>query len=387
MHRPSIYLDYAAATPLDTAAWLAMQPYLGEQFYNPSAVYQAARIVRQSLEAARQKVARVLGSKDQEIFFTAGGTEANNLAIHGVLMAYPDSHAVVSVIEHDSVLNPARRYSHTVVPVSQKGLIDPKAVAGAITEETALISVMYANNEIGSIQPIKDLAALVTNIRAERLLKGNNRPLYLHSDACQAANYLDLQVSRLGVDLLTLNGGKIYAGKQTGCLYVRSGVHLQPQIFGGGQESGRRSGTENIPGIIAFATMLQNVQSDRKPETARLVKLRNQLYATLSQKYPEISHNGSVTHGLPNLLNITVPGVDGERLLMELDEAGLMVATGSACSASSEQPSHVLRALGLSNAEASASLRFSLGRPTTPDEIDAATKILVKTIQGHQRLV
>lgn len=382
MKKP-IYLDYAAATPMDSLAVKAMQPYLSADFFNPSAVYQPARLVRAQLEAARASVARVLGAKDQEILFVAGGTEANNLAIHGVMKRFPDGHLVVSAIEHESVLQPATLYNHTIAPVNAKGMLDLAKFEQAITDQTVLVSIMYANNEIGTVQPIKEVAELIKAIRAKRHKQANPRPLYLHTDACQAANYLDLQVSRLGVDLMTLNGGKIYAQKQSGCLYVQANVGLESLMQGGGQERSLRSGTENVGSSIAFATMLQKNQTNRKAEIFRLQTLRDKIHAKLSQKLPNISLNGDSKKRLPNNLNFLVPGADGERLLMELDVAGVMVATGSACTASNDEPSHVLRAIGLTDKEASASLRISLGQPTTEAEVDQAVHVLVDTIKKH----
>lgn len=384
-----IYLDYAAATPMDARAMQAMQPFFSEQFYNPSAVYQKAREVRQQLEIARATVASVLGSKDQEIVFTSGGTEANNLAIHGIMQNFPEGNIIVSSIEHESVLEPASCYERRMAPVTKRGIIDIAALEGLIDEKTVLISVMYANNEIGTIQPIKEVADIIQKKRAERhsSLPTHHYPLLFHTDACQAANYLDLHVSRLGIDLMTLNGGKIYATKQSGCLYVRAGVSLRSQIKGGGQESHMRSGTENVGAIIAFATMLQNVQKARKDEGERLQQIRDEIQSIILKNVPNITFNGDVKRRLPNSLHLTVPSADGERLLMELDELGVMVATGSACTASSDRPSHVLLAIGLTEAQASGSLRITLGQPTDQEQAIEATMRIITAIQTHRSLV
>lgn len=384
MKQSPLYLDYAAATPMEEAAVAAMRPYLTENFFNPSAAYQPAREVRKQLELARGQVASVVGAKDQEIIFTAGGTEANNMAIHGIMRQFPGANVIVSSIEHESVLEPVKQHNYKVAPVDVNGIIDFAALESLIDEDTVLVSIMYANNEVGTIQPLKEIAALLTRKRAARKSK---LPLYFHTDACQAANYLDLQVGRLGIDLLTLNGGKIYAAKQSGCLYVKTGVELAGFVQGGGQERTLRSGTENVSAIIAFATMLQVVQQGRKIEGARIGQLRDRLFANLSQNVPDLQRNGHSKKCLPNNLNITLPGADGERLLMELDNAGLLVATGSACTASNDEPSHVLLALGLSQADASASLRITLGRPTDDNTIAQASRILADTISQHRRLV
>jgi cysteine desulfurase len=379
-----VYLDYAAATPLDVSALQKAQQYFADSFYNPSAVYQSARKVRQALELARGQVASVLGSKDQEILFTAGGTEANNVAIQGVMNKFPNGNIVVSSIEHESVLEPASGYECRIAPVSSSGIVDLSALDSLIDENTVLVSVMYVNNEIGTIQPLKEVAKIIEQKKAART---NALPLYFHTDACQAANYLDLQVTRLGVDLMTLNGGKIYAMKQSGCLYIRAGVDLSSFVLGGGQENGIRSGTENVPAQIAFATMLQKVQENRKEEVARQQKMRDEIFAILSQNIPNLQLNGDAKKRVPNNLNLLVPGADGERLLMELDEAGVMVATGSACTASSDDPSHVLLAIGLNDQDASASIRITLGRTTTEEEITQAATQIVRVIEAHVKLV
>ena len=381
-----IYLDYAAATPVDNAAIRAAEPFLIDSFYNPSAVYQASREVKKHLESARTQVAHILGARSKEIIFTAGGSEANNIAICGVMAMYPDAHCIVSAIEHESVLEPALQYLHTISPVSEDGIIAVESVINAITDNTVIVSIMYANNEIGTIQPLKDIVAAVQLIRKQRRLTGNSMPLYVHTDACQAANYLDIQVQRIGVDMMTLNGGKIYSYKQSGCLYVRTGVELQPLVYGGGQERSIRSGTENVPSIMAFATMLQKVQKRRKSEITRLQQIHNIFIATISQKLTYTT-NGSIKKRLPNNLNLTFPGSDGERLLMELDEAGIMVATGSACTASNDQPSHVLKAIGLSDNDAQASLRVTFGAPTTLEGTKTAAEVFCAVVSKHVQLV
>lgn len=357
-----IYLDYAAATPVDEAVLAAMLPFYGQEFYNPSATYGAARQVAAQLQEARAAVAHWLGARPSEVIFTAGGTEANNLAIDGIMRQYPQGNIVVSAVEHESVLVPAAQYDCRQVPVKSDGMIDLEALTAAIDDRTVLVSVMYANNEVGTIQPLKDVAEVVGRKRAARPA---GWPLYLHTDACQAGNYLDLHVSRLGVDLLTLNGGKIYGPKQSGALFVSSQVKLQPIIRGGGQERRLRSGTENVAQAAGLASALTAAQEMRHAEVERLQKMQAVFMAELEAKIPGIIINGSRKKRLPNNVHVTVPGQDNERLLMQLDEQGIMAAAGSACSASDEQPSHVLRAMGISDADAQASLRLTFGRPTT----------------------
>ena len=376
--KPLIYLDYAAATPLDAAVLAAMTPYFSQQFYNPSALYWPAHQVAKDIAAARAKVAGWLGSRPSEVVFTAGGTEANNLAIHGVMARFPAAEMLASSIEHDSVLEPARQYNSREIPVTPEGLVDLPALTNLISDRTVLISVMYANNEIGTIQPIREIAQLVAAVRRQRQAAGNHLPLYLHSDACQAANYLDLHVSRLGVDLMTLNGGKIYGPKQSGVLFVKAGVELEPLVYGGGQENNQRSGTENVPAIIGFAAALDQAQHERQAEAARLQALQKQFIDGLTSRLPEARINGSQKKRLPNNVHVTLPGKDNERLLVQLDEAGILAAAGSACSASSDEPSHVLKAIGLSEVEAQASLRFTLGRSTDAAAIDFTLDTLTR---------
>jgi len=367
--RKQIYLDYAAATPVDPKVRAAMEPYSAHAFYNPSATYLAARQVARAILDARAKVAVVLGARPAEVIFTAGGTESNNLAIQGVMQAYPKSNVVISAIEHESVLKPALQYQHKMSKVLADGRIDLTDLKTKIDDSTVLASIIYANNEIGTIQPLRDIAKLLDAVRQQRRNNGNMLPLYFHTDACQAAAYLDLHARRLGVDLLTLNGGKMYGPKQSGVLYVRTGTVLKPQIVGGGQEYGQRSGTENVPAIIGLSKALELVQTRREFESARLRELQNLFLSLVSEKIPSAVVNGSIKHRLPNNIHITFPGLDNERLMMQLDEAGIMCAAGSACSASNEDPSHVLKAIGLSDAEAQASLRFTMGRATTKTDI------------------
>lgn len=379
MNQP-IYLDYAAATPMDGSVLAAMQPYFSEQFYNPSATYLPAVAVRKALEAARASAAQRLGARPAEIVFTAGGTEANNLAIRGVLDQYPGSNVVTTMVEHESVLEAARQYAHREAPVSPQGVVDIEALTGLIDDQTVLVSVMYANNEVGSIQPVHQIALKLQQIRKKRQQEGNELPLYLHSDAAQAAAYLDLHVSRLGVDLMTINAGKIYGPKQCGVLFAASHVRFRPQILGGGQERGQRSGTENVAGAIGLATALSLVQDRRHEETKRLQALQNLFFDLLQEHIPNVVINGSRKTRLPNNVHITIPGQDNERLLIQLEDAGVLCAAGSACSASSEEPSHVLRAMGCSEADARASLRFSMGRQTDETAIRHAVKSLTGVV-------
>jgi cysteine desulfurase len=375
-----IYLDHAAATPVDEQVLAAMRPFFSEKFHNPSGIYLAARQVGKELEAARSSVAAGIGAKRSEIVFTAGGTEANNLAIRGVMGKFPDGVIVTSTIEHDSVLAPAGRYTCRQTAVTPGGIVDLEAFKQTLQPDVVLVSIQYANNETGTIQPLRRIAALVEGERERRRRTDEETPLYLHTDAAQAANYLDLHVSRLGVDMMTLNGGKIYGPKQSGCLFVSSRVTLEPQILGGGQEGGIRSGTENVAGSVGFAAALEAAQRLRKDETERLKSLQGLFVSLLAERLPDVAVNGTMKHRLPNNVHVTIPGADNESLLFALDEAGIICAAGSACSASSDEPSHVLKAIGLSDADARSSLRFTMGRATRETDVRSAVDTLARLV-------
>ncbi len=343
-----------------------MGPYYRESFYNPSSIYRNARGVRADLELARKQVSTTIGAKPNEIIFTAGATESINLAIKGVAWAKPKGKIIVSAIEHEAVLAAAEaavsKKRLKICPVKSSGIIDLEKFEKLLDKDVSLVSVMLANNEIGTIQPIAKIASLLKKY-------SKKHKIYLHSDAAQATNYLPLQVERLGVDLLSLNGSKIYGPKQSGCLYIKTGVKISTLIHGGGQERGLRSGTENVAGCIGFATALVETQAMRIKESKRLAILRNELMRKLKQMVSTVVINGDQVKRLPNNVHITIPGFSGEDLVHLLDARGIQVATGSACSANNDQPSHVLLALGLSIKDANSSLRITLGRNTSEGDI------------------
>ena len=369
-----IYLDYAAATPMDPRVVTAMRPYFSQQFYNPSSIYLAGKAANQALAAARGTVAQILGARPGEVVFTAGATEANNLAIQGVTRTHPKGEILLSAIEHESVLAPAGLFNSRLVPVDPKGRVILEKLEAMVNKKTVLVSIGLVNNEIGTVQPLADIAKILNKL--SKLRGPKDLPLYLHTDAAQAPNYFDLHMSRLGVDLVTINGGKIYGPKQSGALYIRAGVKLQPLILGGGQENGYRSGTENVAGAIGFTTALKLANTKRLSEAKRVASLRQLFISGLKENMPKATINGSSKYHAPHILSVTFAGYDNERLMMELDERGVQTATGSACSASSDEPSHVLAAIGLSEEEARSTLRFSFGRATTEADIKKTIQLL-----------
>ena len=380
------YFDHAATTPLDLKALEAMKPFLETEFANPSSIYSPARTTRHALEQARKTVADTLGAKPTEIIFTSGGTEGNNLAVQGVFKAHPKSSFITTSIEHDSVLAQVVPLSSwwnkcTVVPVKPNGIIETQQIIDAITDETLLISVMMANNEIGTIQPISEIAKQLVAVRADRKNRNVNQPIYLHTDAVQAANYLDLHVERLGADLLTLSGSKIYGPRGTGVLYIRHSTTIEPLFYGGGQERGRRSGTENVAGAVGFASALKLAQEMRSNEAHRISTLRDELLINILLSIPDAIVNGDKKRRLPNNINLTIPGAEGEGMVLYLDNAGILASTGSACSSGSLDPSHVLLAIGRTKDEASQSLRLTLGRDTTAEMCHLVTEELPRIVK------
>lgn len=374
-----IYLDYAAATPLDSQAFAAMEPYFSEHFFNPSSAYQPAREVRQAIQAARESMARIIGAKPDGIIFTAGASESISLGFHGVLSK--GGHVVVSAIEHAAVLETAKNFNHSLVLVGQDGRVNIQDLAHVIREDTLLVSIGMVNNEIGTIQPLREIAALLQQIRTKRLAEGNLKPLFFHTDASQAAGMLELNVNRLGVDLLTLNGAKMYGPKQTGLLWARSSIVLAPLIRGGGQEKGLRSGTENVAGIIGLSEAFSIVSSRRVTEVERVRKLRDLFLFYMKESFDKLIWLGDPNHNAPHILTLSWPGLDAERALFSLDMQGVLVATGAACAARKETRSYVLSSLGLSDEIIDGSLRFSFGRGNDMAQLKRAAKIITNVIK------
>jgi len=371
-----IYLDYAATTPLRPEVREAMEPYLtADGFGNPSSLHADGQRAKRALDAARDTLAQALGGQFSEITFTSGGTEADNAALVGVLLARGHgSHLVTTQIEHEAVGETARfleklGFGVTLVPVDAQGRVTPQAVADALTDRTALVSVMHANNEVGTIQPLREIADLV-----------HARGAYFHTDAVQTFGQLPVHVHDLGADLLTVSAHKIYGPKGAGALYVRSGVPIEPLLHGGGQERERRAGTENVPAIVGFGEAVRRLLPEREAEATRLTWLRDLFLAALHQRIPGIFLNGHPSERLPNNLNVSFPGLDAETLLLALDRAGISASSGSACTSGSIELSHVLTAMGLPDDRVRSAIRLTLGRGTTPDEIHRAIDILAGII-------
>lgn len=389
---PHIYLDHAATTPTDSRVVEAMAPYWSEHFGNPSSLYRLGQVSKQALDKSRQKVAEILHGQPEEIFFTGGGTESINLAIKGLMTAVKISnqsnHFITSSVEHHAVLHTADRlikmgHSVSLVPVDEYGQIHLEDVKAAIKDNTVLISIMSANNETGTLQPISEIGNYINKLNIERLAK-NLPKIYFHTDACQAAGALDLNVDKLHVDLLSLNGSKIYGPKGVGVLYRRRGTPLTPLIDGGGQENNLRSGTENVPGIVGLAKALELVDHNRDQENARLIELRDFLISEILTKIPKTRLNGHPTNRLPNNVNISILDIEGEAMLLYLDEIGIQASTGSACTSTTLEPSHVIRALGCPYEVAHGSMRFTLGHSTTKKDLEYLIENL-PTIVNHLR--
>lgn len=377
-----IYLDYAATTPIDPQVVQAMLPFLKQMFGNPSTLYSDGQLVNAAIKQARTRAAKIINSQAEEIIFCGSGTESDNLAILGVARFYRNKgqHVITTNIEHHAVLHTVEHlkkkdFAIDFVPVKSNGIVDPADILRKIKKETTLISVMYVNNEIGTIQPLRAIAKKIKEWK-KRNNRSSNEPPFFHTDACQAAGYLDLDVQKLGVDLLTLNGSKIYGPKGMGMLYLKKGIQLEPLMFGGGQERKLRPGTENTAGIIGFATALELVQKKRAKEGQRLKKLRDYFIKELIRRIPKVIINGDPVKRSPNNVNISILDIEGEAVLLHLDKLGIEASSGSACDSENLEPSHVILALGRPYEYAHGSLRFTMGQWTSKKDIDYVLKIL-----------
>ena len=375
-----IYLDFAAATPVCRKALKAMEPYFAAEFFNPNAVYLPAKKVSSDYENAKNIIARAIGAKGSDIIITAGATEANNLAFT-VLGSDKDRHSSILFLEteHESVRAVALAYGGESIKVLPSGVIDLKDLKSKITDDTMLISISLVNNELGTIQPLAEVSEIIREIRIDRMKRGVKQQLLLHSDASQALNLLDVNVARLGVDLLTLNSAKIYGPKGMGALYVSHEARLRPLILGGGQEHGLRSGTENVPGVIGFATAMTEAKEHIKSNRVKYRELKKILLSEL-EDYELINKK----HTLDNFVVLCYEGLDAERLIFLLEEEGVYVATGAACAASKGERSHVLAAIGLSDEQIAGSLRLSLGESNDAEQMHEAARIINRVVKAER---
>jgi len=371
-----VYLDYAATTPTHPEVVTAMLPYLNDTFGNPSSIHSLGQEAKRAVEGVRKTIAAFIGAAADEIVFTSGGTEADNFAIKGVAYAneHRGNHIVTSSIEHHAVIEPLkfleqRGFKVTYLPVDQYGMVDPQDVRKAVSEKTILISVMHANNEIGTIEPIAEIGTIA-----------KERGVYFHTDAVQTVGHIPVDVNELRVDLLAMSAHKLYGPKGVGALYVRKGTKVAPFMHGGEQEQRRRASTENVPGIVGFGRAVELAQLEMNEEAARLIYLRDQLTRDLIEQIDGVRLNGHPRKRLPNNVNVSVDFVEGESMLITLDLEGIYASTGSACGSSSLKPSPVLLAMGLPHEQAHGSLRFTLGKWTTEEDIGRVLEVLPRIV-------
>lgn len=441
-----VYLDHASTTPVREEVLRTMLPFLQKQFGNPSSLYKLGVDAKKALETSRKVVASCLGARPEEITFTSGGTESVNLAILGVARAHRRlqshfigakgktlsvsqsrdisprggeqyrtssyGHIITSKIEHHTVLKACRHlesegYEVSYIGVDSQGFFDLEEFKKNIRPDTFLVTLMYANNEVGAIEPIRRLAKIIREENQKRILNNSltrkplNSSILLHTDACQASGFLDLNVLRLGVDLMTINASKIYGPKGVGALFARKGLKLEPLMYGGGQEKEMRSGTENVAGVVGFAKAFELAQKERQTESKRLSRLRNGFLQGLQKKLPKSVLNGPIPpksnkgkygqvledNRLPNNINVSFPGYEGEALMLYLDHYNIAVSTGSACTSGETDASHVLLAMGRTEAQAKSSIRFSLGRSTTKAQLDYVLKVLLELVKQLAKVV
>ncbi|MFA5357426.1 MAG: cysteine desulfurase family protein [archaeon] len=379
-----IYLDYSATTPVRAEVLKEALPYFSEKYGNPSSFHSRGLEAKNAIESARKRIAKILGCEEDEIIFCGSGTESINLAIKGIafreMTAGKRGHFITQKTEHEAVLKTMKwlekiGFKVTYLDVDNDGLIDLGELTRSIREDTLLVSIMYANNEVGTIQPIKQIAEIC-----------HSKGVPFHTDACQASEYLDLNVKRLGADMMTLNGSKVYSFKGTGLLYKKKEIEIEALIHGGGQESGARSGTENVPGIVAMAKALEIAEHEKKKESKRVAGLRDYFIEKVEKEIPKAKLNGHRTKRLPNNVNFSFIGVEGEGLILYMNEEGVRLSTGSACSSKSLNPSHVLTAMGISHGTAHGSIRFSLGKGTTKKDLDFTIKKLKEKVNFLRKI-
>jgi cysteine desulfurase len=380
-----IYLDHNATTPAEPQVLDAMLPYFSADFANASSIHTPGQRARAAVETAREQVAALIGARPQEIIFTSGGTESDNHAIFGIVRnsTTASKHIITTQIEHEAVLNACQALEKdrpaatevTYLPVDSAGVVDPESVRSAVRPDTTLITVMHANNELGTVQSLEAIGQIAAQ-----------RDVYFHTDAVQSVGKIPVDVNALGLDLLSLSGHKLYAPKGVGALYIRGGTRLRQLLYGGHHQRGFRPGTENVPGIVGLGTAAELARVRLQEDAARISKLRDELERGLLERIPHAHANAAHAPRTPNTANLTFPGIEGEALIIALDLKGLACSTGAACSSGAVEPSHVLTAIGLPPEEARASIRFSLGRHNTPQEISAALEIVPVAVAQLRQL-
>lgn len=397
MRKQKVYLDYASTTPLDPRVFAAMKPYFSKKFGNPMSLHSFGREANEAVEKSRRKIADFFGSAPDEIIFTSGATESNNFAVKGTALAFSarhkknKPHVITTQFEHSCVLSACKTLEQqgiaevTYLPVPKDGVIPANSVRDAIRPDTVLISVMYVNNEIGTVQPIKEIGKIVFALNKKRESE-NNHKIIFHTDAVQALNYFNCNVHELGVDLLTASAHKIYGPKGAGCLYIKNNSPIARIQDGGGHEHGLRAGTLNVPGIVGFGEAVQIANKERIKNFKIAEKLRDYLFASIMREIKNVKLNGSVSKRAPNNLNLNFKDVEGEGLLLDLDLAGIAVSTGSACSSGDLKPSHVLLSIGISEEESHGSLRITLGKYTTKKEADYFITALKDTVKRLRKI-
>ena len=402
-----IYFDHAATTYVDPRVEQAMRPYWSIEYGNASALYEEGRRAKEAMDTSRKKIADILGASSDEIIFTGSGTESDNLAILGAarVSSGKGKHIITTAIEHHAVLNSCKQlekegFEVTYLPVDTDGLVSVESVRAALRPDTVLVSVMYANNEIGTIQPIAEISKVIRNFRNTKHEIRSTKHIssfgfrisdlaaypLLHTDACQAAGFCDMNVGRLGMDLLTANGSKIYGPKGIGFLYVRRGIKLQPIVYGGGQEKRLRSGTEGVAQIVGLGEAFALAHKEREAESTRLSKLRDYMIAGITERVPKVVLNGHPTRRLPNNVNMSILDIEGEAMVLYLDEKGIACSTGSACTSESLDPSHVILALGRPYEFAHASMRFTLGKRNTKADVDHLLEVLPGIVETLRKI-
>lgn len=371
-----IYFDYAATTPTDPAVVEAMKPYFFEKFGNPSSIHSFGQEAKKAMEEARAKIADFLGAKPEEIVFTSGGTESDNSALFGILWANAakGNHVITTALEHHAILEPAQflekqGYKVTYVKPDQYGAVSPDDIAKEITDKTVLISVMHANNEIGTIQPIKEIGLIA-----------RGKGIYFHTDAVQTVGHIPVNVNELNVDLLSLSGHKFYGPKGVGCLYIKKGTRIQPYLRGGGQERHRRASTENVAGIVGVGKAIELCAQNMQSEAAEQTRLRDKLITEIQKRIDRVYLNGHPQNRLPNNVNFSVEFIEGESMLLNLDMMGIGASTGSACTSGDLEPSHVLLSIGRPHELCHGSIRLTLGRFTKEAEIDRFLEVFPKIV-------